>query len=100
MDELYKHLDDVGAKFMTLVEKPTGDKREGRQFGLFNETNDKSGSILTDPFVPPTPDAKLTTSLHREHLELQSDQEMMVALAYSLPQELSQFQLYHLCTSC
>ena len=94
MDELYNHLERDGLQYISLLQKLD----ENNQGQLINET--KHGRIMIDysPLSEDSETAKaiqLTNSERARRPLISNEQEMVVALAYSTPFEIRQFQAFH-----
>ena len=94
MDELYNHLEKDGLQYISLLQKLD----ENNQGQLINET--KHGRIMIDysPISEDSETAKaiqLTNSERARRPLISNEQEMVVALAYSTPFEIRQFQAFH-----
>ena len=95
MAGLYRHMENEGYQYVSLI-----DKRVGPGFRLFNEKKEGKKLLQQAPLRDTqsehlTREATQVAAQHRRARGINASQDMMVALAYTSPLELRQFQLFH-----
>ena len=111
IDDLYEFLEESGCHYVSLLacaavpDKDSDDLAGSRKPKLFNEAY---GLVVTwcrrMPTLPAMKNKRclvlqemfsIVSDQHRSALKIDSSQEMMVGLAFAMPFEIRQFELFH-----
>jgi hypothetical protein len=105
IDDLYEFLEESGCHYVSLLaraavpDKGSNDPAGSGKAKLFNETRTGSYMGQEDANIAGDEEQEMLriVSDHRRELKIDDSQEMMVGLAFAVPFEIRQFELFHVC---
>ena len=100
IDDLYHFLEESGNFYVSLLARtPEGDSDVPGKPILFNETCIGQYTGQEDVHIAADEEQQMVgvVSDHRRLLKIDDSKEMMVGIAYAMPFEIKQFELFHVC---
>jgi hypothetical protein len=100
IDDLYHFLEQSGNFYVSLLARtPKGDSVGPAKPILYNETRIGQYTGQEEVHIAANEEQEMfcIVSDHRRVLKIDDSQEMMVGIAYAMPFEIQQFDLFHVC---